>query len=79
MNTCKLSLFTWAYVQADNGERVLSPICPTHPDSGVYVNPNGPDKLLVTCTVGGEHMVNACPRTDFDAERQQASQILGRY
>ncbi len=73
MNSCKLHLLTWRMVK---GNPV--PVCPQHPDAEVDVEPSGESDLVITCGARNTHPLNMCSRHDFEAERQEASELLSK-
>lgn len=77
MNTCRLHLFTWGYVNSGSGKLVLSPVCPQHPAAIVHTEQSGPDDLVVTCSDSG-HALNMCSRADFEDEKEEARQLLAK-
>ena len=78
MNIVKLHLFSWANMKADNGELVLTPICPKNPSTPVYINPTVDNTgVVVTCRGGDDnHVLNMCSREEFEQEKAEAKQEL---
>lgn len=74
---CALNLFTWSYVQPDDGGTLaLNPICPQHPDCSPAVLVFG-GGIVVLCEGGKEsHIVGSCSRSVFEAEREIARRRL---
>ena len=67
--------FTWGVVKDDPGTRVVYPICPQHEGVRVQFNEMG-GQVTVICPGEPKHLLNACNREDFDAEREEATQRL---
>lgn len=74
---CSLNLFTWSYFKEEGtNEEVLSPVCPLHPNSRVFLKRSG-GYIAVLCQDGAEHPVGKCSTSDFESERSEATGILG--
>ncbi len=76
MNTCKLHLFTWIGSGKQEEHSTLRPICPTHPEAQLKINVGVDKRLVVTCPEQGEHLVTMCSQVEFEAEKQQARELL---
>jgi len=76
VNRIKLRLFTWAYVQLQD-EKILSPICPSHPEAHVQRKLSG-NNLVVLCGAPGNHSLNMCSTQEFESEKQDAAKSLSK-
>ncbi len=78
--TCKLHVFTWAYVNPNPpGKPQLSPICTLHPESNKIFRTEFGNDITVLCKeLGTDHLVGTCQSADFKAEEQQARDLLRR-
>jgi hypothetical protein len=77
-DTCELHIFTWAYVTPDvGGTPVLTPVCPYHPRSRVFLRALG-GRITILCQEGVEHVVGNCTLEDFEAEKLEAEAALAR-
>ncbi len=75
MDACPLHFFTWAVRKSESGQAIVTPVCPTHPHAPVAVEESG-DDYVVTCSVEGLHLLNMCPKADFDREQNEATRLL---
>jgi hypothetical protein len=78
--TCDLHLFTWSDVETETGQPGIKPFCKGHSDSVVSIGKSGDHEIVVTCRhKGGEHVLNMCSESEFEAEREEARATFEKY
>jgi hypothetical protein len=76
VRSCKLELFTWTLIDAEDGgkDKIVS-TCPVHASSKVRFGNFGTG-IIVTCHEERDHLVRLCERGVFEAEQQLATEQL---
>ncbi len=78
MDVCDLRFFSWVAGIAEDGNVVVTPACPIHPEAPVSVEELSANEYVVTCSIEPLHHLNTCTKAQFERERDEARKILVR-
>ena len=75
--TISLPMFTWALVQSEQGNEIVSPVCAEHPDSApIGGTTEDGEMFFFECRITHTQIRFPCTKADFYAEQAEAERAL---